>query len=142
MAQQRVGGSFAPPLDDQKLAAYRALIDAVPVSPARDALDALHKCCAAWWDLPESTGTGTRPHASGRGTIVDLAEPAKKTLWDLIPWTHELLAMGGRTDEKGTYHPGLFDALESELRNAAFHLLWHVRELDLDREPLTADKLT
>lgn len=27
------------------------------------------------------------------------------------------------------------------LRNCAFHLLWFVRELDLDREPLTSDQL-
>lgn len=30
---------------------------------------------------------------------------------------------------------------DTSLRNAAFHLLWHVVELDLDREPLTSDKL-
>jgi hypothetical protein len=41
----------------------------------------------------------------------------------------------------------LLDTLPSDtpsqksLRDAAFHLLWHVVELDKDREPITADKL-
>lgn len=33
-------------------------------------------------------------------------------------------------------------SLEStEIRDAAFHLLWHCKEITLDREPLTSDKL-
>jgi hypothetical protein len=43
------------------------------------------------------------------------------------------------SNERGT---GLFDGLRAgELRNAAFHLLWFCKELTLDREPLTVDKL-
>lgn len=140
MARRFIGGSFAPPLTDAKLAAYRDLIDALPPSAVRDALDTLHKCCAEWWELPESSGTETRPHAVGIGTVVDLDEPSKTALYDLIPWAHELNAMGGWTDATG-YHAGLFDDLRGELRDAAFHLLWHVKELDLDREPITNDKL-
>lgn len=132
--QSHIGGSFAPPLTDAKLAGYRDLIDALPPSAVRDAMDALHKCCAAWWELPESTGTATRAHGSGVGTIVDLDEGAKKSLYDLIPWAHELAAMG-------TLFDGIDPKADKALRDAAHHLLWHAIELEQDREPLTADKL-
>ncbi len=34
------------------------------------------------------------------------------------------------------------DAKAKRLRDAAFHLLWHCKEITTDREPMTADKLT
>jgi hypothetical protein len=35
----------------------------------------------------------------------------------------------------------IVDQAACDLRNAAFHLLWHAMEITLDREPLTNDKL-
>lgn len=142
-ARQR-GGSFAPPLSDDLLAKYRATIDGLDAGPVRDALDTLYKCCAQWWELPESSGDengGRRAHTSGMGTIVPLDKKLAGDLYDAIPWTHELNAMGGYTTDRGQYVPGLFDDLTGDVRAAAFHLLWHVKELDLDREPITADQL-
>jgi hypothetical protein len=130
---QFVGGSFAPPLTDAKLAGYRDLIDALPASPVKDAMNTLHACCVAWWALPESTGKG-EPHPSGTGTIVDLDRDAKTALSDLLPWAHELDAMGRLFD-------GIDPVGQKTLRDAAFHLLWHAKELEQDREPITTDRL-
>lgn len=129
-----IGGSFAPPLSDETLEGYRKLIDAVPErSQLRDALEAVYRCSTAWWEQPESTGDG-KPHASGRGTVVALEKPIAEALWEHIPWREELDTFAA-----------LFDTISNEtekpLRDCAHHLLWHARELDLDREPITTDKL-
>lgn len=134
MPQQRFGGSFAPPLSDDLLAQYRARAEALePQSPIRDAMLKLLAACEVWWELPESNGSG-RPHASGKGVIIDLEPEHVLALWDHVPWDWELKAYGI-----------LFDKIdpvgERDLRDAAYHLLWHGWELYLDREPLTADKL-
>lgn len=134
MAKRYIGGSFAPPLTDELLAGYRTLIDAQPPQTLlRDALEHLYRCVMQWWELPESKRKGKR-HPVGVGFIVDLEEDHAKALWEAIPWDHELDAMAR-----------LFEAIdpkgERALRNAAHHLLWHVKELNLDREPLTNDKL-
>lgn len=127
----RIGGSFAPPLTDELLDKYELLANAA-TGPVRDGMLVCLRCCRKWWDLPESTGDG-RPHPSGRGVIVDLDAEFAEQLDEHIPWQHEIAAL-----------QGLFDGLDpagKELRNAAFHLLWHVIELNNDREPMTADKI-
>ncbi len=133
MIQPGMGGSFAPPLSDALLAKYKAMVQALAPSPAKDAMAQLLHCCGVWWELPESNGA-SRPHASGRGTVVNLTEANKAALWDHIPWAHEIEGM-----------KALFETIQPDqqrnLRNAAHHLLWHVIELDLDREPVTTDKL-
>ena len=145
MAKQQFGGSFAPPLSDDLLASYQQMTDALPAqSPIRDAMGKLLACCKLWWELPESTGNG-RPHPSGRGLIIDLDKQIADSLWDAIPWGGQKLEDGTvAPDELGGYGK-LFDSIDPkkdrELRNAAFHLLWHVTELHLDREPLSSDKL-
>lgn len=129
----RFGGSFAPPLTDEKLAAYKALIDAQPASHLKDALNTVLACSEAWWVAPESTGKGI-PHPSGSGFIVDLDAEIAKSLFDVIPWKQEL-------DMFQTLFDGIDNSSERALRDAAFHLLWHARELENDREPITHDKL-
>jgi hypothetical protein len=133
MAKPSVGGSFSPPLSDAKLADYRSAIELLqPKSRLREALEILLNCCEQWWEQPESTGSG-RPHPVGIGLIVDLDDSIAAALWEHIPWNDELDAF-----------QKLFDAIEpadATLRNMAFHLLWHARELALDREPMTNDKL-
>jgi hypothetical protein len=138
----RIGGSFAPPLTDEKLAVYRALIDGMDAqSPVRDAMEALYNCAAAWWEQPESVGDG-KPHGSGRGTIVALDKPVADALWDAVPWDGQKLDDGSTAPRECDMYAELFDGLPAgEVRNAAFHLLWHAKELSQDREPITADKL-
>ena len=129
---QHMGGSFAPPLTDDKLASYMKLAETAPREIA-DAMLTLLNCAEKWWNLPESTGGG-KPHPSGRGQIVPLDATIAKKLWDHIPWKRELDSM-----------EPLFEAIDPSkdkpLRDACFHLLWHARELDLDREPITNDKI-
>jgi hypothetical protein len=132
MATRRFGGSFAPPLTDELLAEYKATIDTLPASALRDALGVLHNCCVQWWEQPDSVGEG-KPHPSGRGVIVDLDPEIAKALWDHIPWKEELDATQKLCDA--------IPADQKDLRKCAFHLLWHARVLDLDREPITTDKL-
>lgn len=126
----QIGGSFAPPLSEELLASYEALA-AKADAPVRDAMSTLLACVKRWWDLPYSGPEGSAPHASGVGTIIPLDAPIAAELEPHIPWGHEIAAI-----------QGLFDAIpveQRDLRNAAFHLLWHVKELDLDREPITSD---
>lgn len=133
--QSHIGGTFAPPLSDEKLSEYKSLIDGLSnSSPVKYAMQQLHNCCAKWWDLPESSETETKNHSSGIGIIVPLETEIAKALWDHIPWAHEIEAIKILFEEisNDTHKP---------LRDAAFHLLWHVIELNLDREPLTVDKL-
>jgi hypothetical protein len=129
----RYGGSFSPPLSDEILASYKTMIDALPASPIKDAMGVLHNCCAKWWDQPESTGEG-KPHPVGKGVIVALDKPIADALWEHIPWKQELDMMAKLFD-------GIDPDTQSNLRNAAFHLLWHAIELEMDREPITTDKL-
>ena len=127
------GGSFAPPLTDELLASYKALAKTAPPAIG-DAMQTLLNCCRKWWDLPESSLSATTPHLSGRGTVVPLDEPIKQALYEHIPYEDELNVFGQRFET--------IDATsQRELRNAAFHLLWHARELEMDREPITTDKL-
>jgi hypothetical protein len=132
MANQRFGGSFAPPLTDELLAEYKAAVDALPASALKDGLLILYNCCQKWWEQPEST-EGTTLHPSGAGTIVSLDPAIAKALWDHIPWKEELATIQVLCDA--------IPASQQKLRHCAFHLLWHAKELEMDREPMTSDKV-
>lgn len=159
---------FAPPLTDELIARYEAIVakcrafDTTGLPNAisdgessfavsaddwhaaaaewTDALDKLLACVKLWWELPESTGTADdqKLKIRHRGKdvrvkITALTPDLVKQLWDAVPWAYELNAM-----------QALFDTIPDEskvLRDAAFHLLWYVKELEKDREPLTADRL-
>lgn len=131
---------FAPPLSDELLAEYRATIAAVPAgTELRDALDTLLKCVEAWWALPESKADPDARRLAIRHRGKDVRVPLTpledqyvQKLWDVTPWFRELKAM-----------TPLFHALDPKdpLRTCAIHLRWHCKELTLDREPLTQDKL-
>lgn len=141
----RYGGSFAPPLSDDRLARYAELVESTdPETPLGDYARQLLELAEAWWELPESTKKGA-PHPVGEMVgrdgrryaaplEVPLEEPHREELWGLIPWRPEMDRMGE-----------VFDAIDpvaqKELRDCCFHLLWHARELDRDREPITQDKL-
>lgn len=133
---------FAPPLTDDLIAAYEKVANSLPDARG-DVRDAMRECLAAvtlWWELPESKGSAKDQSIElrhrGQETlvkVVSLTPDLVQRLWDAVPWGYELDAM-----------QALFDRIpagERELRDAAFHLLWHARELCLDREPLTREKL-
>lgn len=132
---------FAPPLSDELLVKYAAMIDALPPARAeiKDAMAACLACVKVWWELPESTGKGDeyRVHHKGEERtfkIVPLDEPHVEALWETTPWLRECKSMQ-------TLFGGIDNATEKPLRDAAHHLLWFATELSLYREPVTADKL-
>jgi hypothetical protein len=113
-----------------------------------DALSGLLKCVDKWWELPESGRSDgerfkVRHKLQKGGDLQEITvhfKPLEKAhqeeLFDLIPWARELDTLSNSEDT------GILDTLPlGNVRNAAFHLLWHVRELCNDREPLTHDKL-
>lgn len=133
MRQVHFGGSFAPPLSDEKIARYRELAERAPEgSFLREALLALLKLILAWWDLPDSQ-TSPSVHPSG-APVMGMDPEYSKALYDLVPWDHEMKAY----DEEFDKIPPVGES--KELRDAAYHLLWHARELDLDREPITGQR--
>lgn len=135
---------LAPDLDDALIGAYGKLADSLPdgLGEVRDAMRECLKAVKLWWDLPESgarpahwkTTRGGRP---AEFKVVPLTDDLKEALWDAVPWPYEIDAMQAlfdRTFEDRTKHPRL-------LVDACYHLLWHARELCLDREPVTQSKL-
>jgi len=132
----RVGGTFAPPLDENRLAAYRELAEKAD-APVADAMNVLLKMVDAYHERPatkkgKAAAAGT-PHPSGMGLVVQLPPEEVERIWDAVPWDHELEMYGKLFDG--------IDPANKALRDAAFHLQWYGRELFLDREPLTADRL-
>lgn len=142
MPSQLPVACFAPPLTDELLADYHALIRDLPEGEIAAAMHACMTACLAWWQIPESQRTdGPKITLRHQGvtkviTVTPLEDDQVKQLWDAVPWSYECNAI-----------QALFDTLpndtppQKQLRDAAFHLLWHAKELAHDREPLTADKL-
>lgn len=161
MAQPRTGGSFAPPLDATKLAAYRALAESAP-STIKAAMLPLCDMVEAFQETPASTKVGA-PHPSGVGLMIPLEDAEVKRIWDLVPWDGQTLEDGtiapkecdmladlfeslptgtsGEAIKDGVRRAVVSDPKAKALRDAAFHLLWYAKELTRDREPMTSDKL-
>lgn len=135
-------GCFAPPLSDKTLAEYKELIKEAD-GEIKDELEKLLTCVSAWWHLPEPKKTGREPRLAllHRGEEMEVPiipmDPAHVEKLDPVtPYMRELNTL---SNEAGT---GLFDRLRAgPLRECAFHLLWFAKEITLDREPLTQDKL-
>lgn len=90
--------TFAPALSDDLIAQARALFDAVPArTRERDVLDELHRCVAAWWEAPDSAGTRMTPKVLSPGgaaaPLTALDRYVELSLWDAIPWEHEIEAI-------------------------------------------------
>lgn len=134
---------FAPPLTDDLIAKYESLANALP-RERYDVRDAMRECLAGvklWWELPESKGdrddTSLAIRHRGkeaRVKLTSLTPDLVEKLWDAVPWGYELDAMQSLFDK-------IDPTADKELRDAAFHLLWHARELEKDREPLTLERL-
>lgn len=128
----RIGGTFAPPLDEPLLRRYEEAAGRGG-EKVREAMNKLIHMLRTFWQTPRSRLPG-RDHPSGRGVIVPLEDAEIKRIWDVVPWMEELDVYAGWFDQ-------IDPIRERELRNAAFHLLWFAKELHLDREPMTADQL-
>jgi hypothetical protein len=127
-----IGGSFAPPLDAEKLATYNAL--------AHDASEqigeAMHKLIdmVTLFQQTPASSAEAKPHPVGVGVIQKLEEAEIKRIWDVVPWREEC-------DMYAKLFDGIDATTNKPLRDAAFHLLWFAYELTSDREPCTCDKL-
>ena len=115
--------SFAPPLSDSLMADYFELCKANAV------LRLLWAVVRRWRDLPMSQECGYL-HPNGRCQVVPLSQFQEQQLSGLMPSCANLVVI-----------QRLCDSLRGKQRDAAFHLLWHVKELAAGREPITQDKL-
>lgn len=129
---RRIGGTFAPALPAEKLATYKSLADGSGPK-VREAMRKLISMIEEFRKTPDSANPGM-PHPSGLGIVVPLEDAEIARMDEHVPWQEELNLWGA-----------WFDAISptdaKELRDAAFHLLWFGRELFLDREPMTSDKI-
>jgi hypothetical protein len=132
---------FAPPLTDKLLAEYKDLIETIEDPEVQDEVRKLCDCCEKWWNLPESKETGPTLRVTHQGeesecSVSPLSDDLIGELWEVTPYMRELNTLSTPKDE------GLFDKLPpGDIRNMAFHLLWYCKEITLDREPMTGDKL-
>ena len=146
MAKARLGGSFAPPINSDRIAAYRELAKSSPDERIRDAMLPLCSMVESFYQTPRSTAAG-KPHPTGVGVVVPLEEAEIKRIWDLVPYDYECDALGtlfstlpdGCEEVDGEIV--VTNSEQNARRNAAFHLLWFARELTRDREPITNDLL-
>lgn len=146
--------AFAPSLSDEKLAAWRETVENLPEDlPKRDQVeDAMRRllaCVEAWWELPESTRTKDakrwafiKANSGGARQEADeipLEDEHVDALWEVTPFMEETyyLASPEPATEKGLFH----EIPAGKVKDVAFGLLWFVREIALDREPMTQDKL-
>lgn len=157
----RLGGSFAPPLDKDKIARYRQLAKSADDLRVRDAMLPLCEMCSVFFQTPRSK-RAAHTHPVGEfidmegnkrtaPAIVPLEEKEIERIWNHVPWDYECDALGtlfetlwtGMEERmvNGILQMVLVDPHARDLRNAAFHLLWFARELTRDREPLTNDML-
>jgi hypothetical protein len=126
------GGSFAPEMSETDFRYYKSRIDQTDVETVLgDYLRKTLKPIETWWDLPESVGPSGELHKSGRGVLQPLDAEVLEALWEDIPWEPEINAIQAEFEKMPT----------GELRNIAFHLLWYLKELNLDREPLTRQRV-
>ena len=148
---------FAPLLTDELLAKYKSMIAALVVGPVKDAMLSCLVCVEAWWELPESNLSHERRVTFQGGRTIDVVPLEKEHIESLdavTPWSYELdaaetlfntMSTGfGPEIPATTTSPAkntIADQVAFDLHTAAFHLLWHAKEITRDREPMTMDKL-
>jgi hypothetical protein len=91
----------------------------------------------------KETGKQLKPDVSISPRIIDLEDAEIARIWDAVPWPHEVDALQAELDKWFADETASKVAPKSltDLRNAAYHLVWYARELTLDREPLTAESV-
>lgn len=156
MAPRIPNACFAPELTDEKLGEYQDRVASIPNDERelKDVLSALLNCVLTWWALPVSEKPAKEKFTFlHRGEtkeigVVPLEDAHVEALWDVTPYFRETESIEkfldglplGTVEEN--YCCRIVDQAAFDLRTMAFHLLWHVKEIALDREPLTQDKLT
>ena len=136
---RHIRGTFAPPLTNEKLQEYSELADNAPGS-IKEKMKNLIEMVLVFRETPDSKNEG-RPHPSGRGFIIPLEQKEIERIWDYVPWNDDGEDHINECNMIGELFEKIDRATNRELRNAAFHLLWFARELAMDREPITSDKI-
>ena len=126
---QRLGGSFAPQITDDKLEEYRQLAGNVHDQRCSEYMIQLVEMLDMFNETPESSLPGTKHPLAGM--VVPLEDAEIKRIWDKVPYMEECDLIGKAFD---ILPPG-------EQRHAAYHLLLYARELTLDREPMTQERV-
>lgn len=127
-----VGGSFAPPLTEDKLKEYKLLAATADIRISEIMLK-LIEMVEVFNQTPTSI---LKPelHRTGIVNQIPLEDAEITRIWNYVPWDYELEA-----------YSKLFETIDNTnnkpLRDACFHLLWFARELEADREPITNDKI-
>jgi len=124
-----VGGSFAPKLTAGEVHAMSPLFSECDAE-VKDVVGILSRCVLTFLETPESRLPGM-PHPSGVASVVPLEEDEKRRIFDVVPWSWECDTYGRVLDRLPL----------GNARNAAYHLLWYARELTVDREPITVDRI-
>lgn len=131
MANKRilVGGSFAPPLDNDGLDRYEQLAKACDDRKCQGYMLDLVNMLRVFWETGESKA---EEQAAPLGHAIKPLEDAEiERIWHFVPWPEECDVIGAA-----------FESIPAgETRNAAHHLLWYARELAQDREPTTKDRV-
>ena len=127
-----VGGSFAPPLTEDKLKEYKLLAATADIR-INEVMLKLIEMVEVFNQTPTSASTPI-PHRTGIVNQILLEEQEITRIWNYVPWDYEIEA-----------YSKLFETINNSdnkpLRDACFHLLWFAKELESDREPITNDKL-
>jgi len=118
------GGSFAPPIGDEKLARCREIAETA-AAEMKEPLLKLVKMLEVFFETPSTSSEKLSPEECAR-------------IWEYVPWEHELQGIQKLFD---TLPNGPKGSPEWKLRDAAFHLLWYAYHLTKDLEPMTTDRL-
>ena len=138
---------MAPPLTESRLAEIRQITGGVHDERLHDAMTMMLQCVEKWWSLPDSRAgdqvvKGVKKKRvewefdQGRTRVSEqpLEEQYVDALWNVTPWMDELLALEPLLEK-------IDPVSQKALRDAAFTLMFFCKELTLDREPMTMDRL-
>ncbi len=125
---------MAPDITTTKLATYREL--AATAEPSvKEVMARLCDMVEHFRKTPESKLPGSPVQFMNAGNKIAIAVPLEPDeilrIWDHVPYQDEIDVYGARFEK----------IPQSDLRDAAFHLLWFATELTKDREPMTREKV-
>ncbi len=125
-------GTFAPVITPELLSTYRTIVEEQAPKEIRQELLNLCQMMEVFQETPESQEP-KEPHPTNTGFVQRLSEAEIRRIDSFVPWDWEIKALARQCRDLPP---------KSATRKAAYHLLWYARELTLDREPCTRNKLS
>jgi hypothetical protein len=118
----QIGGSFAPPIDAEKLKNYKRLAQSADPK-TRSIMLSLIQMVAKFTETPKSKMNG-HSHPVGRGTITPLEATEIERIDDVVPWDYECDAMQvalEKVQQEETFHnENKLNAWRDEARKRLF----------------------